>query len=350
MLDFELPSRLTREMPIDTLFQLGTSPPSFSFLYSFQQLSIEQTVHGADRQFRKAAVQRISNLDSEQPLRSCLRILENSSKMLPRYESSEYTEDKNSFPIFDDSRTIRIEKMTASTTTVTQKQGKKKVCFADSKGYQLSTIRIMDGPSDTPPVLNHNLLKEVIQNERAEPNHPFTYVPDFEQPASNYLDFRDRLEKNNVCLENVVIRDNLTIMGTVKVRNISYEKSVKIRVSFDEWKSFRDIPASYVFASCNLGEETGACASSDKYDTFSFQFDLPPNLAGRAAYFCICYSCNQTIFWDNNKEMNYRIISLQEKETSEHQRMVNHYQTLSGEYPWTDVSFYHLADKERPYW
>lgn len=354
MLAFQQPSfQVSREMPIDTFRQLGTSPPSFNFFYSFQRLSLNSSVHSTSMHLATNTGQSVSKVDLDLPRRSCLRILDKSSEVVSFCESSEFTEDKHSLPVFDETEPCHIdEKMTALTPDTEKHQklkpGKKKVCFADSKGLRLHTVRIMDGPSDTPPLLNVNLFKEVIQNERAEPNHPYTYVPDFDQPASNYLDFRERLERNNVCLENVMIKDNIRIMGTVKVRNISFEKSVKIRVTFDEWKTFRDVPASYVFPSCNLGEEK--VGASDKYDTFSFHFDLPPNLGGRAAYFCISYMCNQTTFWDNNKDINYRIISLQEKETSEHERMVNHYQNLSGEYPWTDVSFYNLADNERPYW
>lgn len=345
-----------REMPVDTLYQLGTSPPSINLFYSFRHLTI-RTSQGMQEPVTKTLHQNVGKSDIEQPLRSCLRILDKPKEMVSSYQSYTIPNDTNDDVIFHQTppplRTKDKRSSSSSSSSVAEKldilkPNKKKVSFADSKGLKLHTIRVMDGPSDSPPLLSINLFKDVIQDERAEPNHPYHYVPDFDQPASDYLDFRDRLEKNNVCLENVMIKDNLTIMGTAKVRNIAFEKSVKIRVTFDKWKTYRDIPAVYVFPATH-GEEQGA-STSDKYDTFSFQFDLPPNLGGRAAHFCVCFVCNGKTFWDNNKNINYRIISLQEKETSEHDRMVSHYESLSGDYPWTDVSFYNLADKERPYW
>ena len=34
--------------------------------------------------------------------------------------------------------------------------------------------------------------------------------------------------------------------GTIKVKNITFEKGVNVRLSIDEWESHEDIPASYV--------------------------------------------------------------------------------------------------------
>lgn len=220
---------------------------------------------------------------------------------------------------------------------------KKRVSFADAKGYSLHTVKYMDGPSNMPPKLRIHLLQDVIQNVEAKPTHPYMYVPAFEQPASNYLQFRDRLDKELVCLENVLLKDNITVVGTVKVKNISFEKSVVVRATFDDWKTHRDITGSYVFP-------TQASNSHDKYDTFSFELDILPNQGGKSFEFCICYKVNEKSLWDNNRGNNYKIITEREKDCEQHKEQTS-YHNLSGGHSYGQFSYWQVeSNEERPYW
>lgn len=220
---------------------------------------------------------------------------------------------------------------------------KKKVSFADAQGYSLQTVKFMDGPSNMPPKLSIHLLDDVIQNAEAKPTNPYTYVPDFEQPASNYLEFRKRLESETVCLENVMIKDNITVVGTIKVKNISFEKSVFIRATFDEWETHIDVPGSYVFPS-------QASNSYDKFDTFSFSLDMPPNHGGKSLAFCVCYTANNQSFWDSNHGNNYKIVTDKEKDFVQNQEQVS-LKTLSGGRSYGQFSYWQVAgQEERPYW
>lgn len=58
--------------------------------------------------------------------------------------------------------------------------------------------------------------------------------------------FRQKLETNNVSLENVIVKENDSIVvGTVKVKNVSFHKEVIVRTTWDDWKSQEDIFCTY---------------------------------------------------------------------------------------------------------
>lgn len=139
----------------------------------------------------------------------------------------------------------------------------------------------------------------------------------FSQPASSYLDFRRRLDTGNVSLENVIVRDpDRRIIGTVKVRNVSYDKMVFVRCTDDGWVTHRDTTCNYVRNNARDGGPApfgggGGCPAPSAggvtaiYDTFSFRLLLPdrsPNLE-----FAVCYRGDGFECWDNNSGDNYRL-------------------------------------------
>lgn len=43
-------------------------------------------------------------------------------------------------------------------------------------------------------------------------------------------------------LENVIVKDeDSMVVGTIKVKNVGFEKEVVVRATFDDWKSQQDI-------------------------------------------------------------------------------------------------------------
>lgn len=129
---------------------------------------------------------------------------------------------------------------------------KKRVVFADAKGKSLTEIRIMSEPSNVPPLWSIEFLSHVTQGF-ISPDLNEEWTITFRQPASDYLNFRQKLDSQNVSLENVIIKENDSIVvGTVKVRNISFQKEVIVRSSWDNWKTEQDTfctysPVSFVF-------------------------------------------------------------------------------------------------------
>ncbi|XP_068961060.1 protein phosphatase 1 regulatory subunit 3B [Petaurus breviceps papuanus] len=183
---------------------------------------------------------------------------------------------------------------------VQEKKAKKRVSFADNRGLALTMVKVyseFDDPLDIPFNITE-LLENIVTLTTAECE---SFVLDFEQPSTDYLGFRNRLQTDRVCLENCVLKDKV-LSGTVKVQNLAFEKSVKIRMTFDTWKSFTDFECQYV---------KDTYAGSDR-DTFSFAVSLPEKVQSyERMEFAVCYECSGQTYWDSNRGRNYRIIQAQ---------------------------------------
>lgn len=178
----------------------------------------------------------------------------------------------------------------------TKLKSKKKVVFADDNGKELVHVRVMTEPSYLPPSWSLNFLAQVTQG-LISPVTPEQWTVEFRQPASDYIEFRRKLDSQFVCLENVIVKENESIVvGTIKVRNVSFQKEVIVRTSWDDWKSQEDVFCTYN----TIGAGSGAYIL---YDTFSFKITLPP--ASRKLEFCVCYRYDNIEHWDNNNNKNY---------------------------------------------
>jgi len=167
----------------------------------------------------------------------------------------------------------------------------RRVSFADSLGYDLESIRIMSEGIDTPPkLLNCNVSNS--SNSKQPSLRPL-----FAQPITDYNDYLRRLSSDCVCLESLDINEK-AMRGLVKVRNIDYTKSVKIRYTADNWRSCEELECYY------LNPAFGA-AKTSIYDTFHFQLSIDERWS--SFEFCISYKCKGEQFWDNNNGANYRL-------------------------------------------
>ncbi|XP_072387926.1 protein phosphatase 1 regulatory subunit 3C isoform X1 [Diabrotica undecimpunctata] len=189
---------------------------------------------------------------------------------------------------------------------------KKKVVFADDKGMSLTHVRVMTEPSNVPPLWSYRFLAEVTQGLNADPVGQIdTWEITFPQPASDYVAFRKRLDTNNVTLENVIIKEaEDSILGTVKVRNLSFHKEVFVRCSTNDWKNYEDCFCTYVPNNMNTNINV-------LYDTFSFKIPLPNNT--KKLEFCACFKCDGKEYWDNNYNKNYVLL----KKSSLHRSLSN---------------------------
>ncbi|XP_036407886.1 protein phosphatase 1 regulatory subunit 3C-B [Megalops cyprinoides] len=178
-------------------------------------------------------------------------------------------------------------------------KGKKRVVFADSKGMSLTAIHVFSEFEEDPlSELQFDLSDLEDATVGLKISKEKSWILDFPQPAADYLDFRNRLKRSSVCLENCTLQER-SLAGTVKVRNISFEKSVHIRITFESWKSFTDV-------ACTFMNNVYGCPDTD---TFSFVIDLPTSVpADEQVEFCICYKAQDQTYWDNNDEKNYRLI------------------------------------------
>lgn len=183
-----------------------------------------------------------------------------------------------------------------------QTKRKKSVVFADSKGMSLTAIHVfsrfdedavMAGLSDLQFDVS-DLENSPVYLKMSSVRH---LALDFKQPASDYLDFRNRLLKNCVCLENCSLQER-RLTGTVKVRNLCFEKSVQVRVTFDSWKSYTDVDGTFM-------NNVYSCQDTD---TFAFMFELPAFVPPQnRVEFCVCFKNQDVTHWDNNDGKNYRL-------------------------------------------
>ncbi|KAM8744378.1 protein phosphatase 1 regulatory subunit 3B [Acanthopagrus schlegelii] len=173
---------------------------------------------------------------------------------------------------------------------------KKQVTFADHRGLSLTRVKVFsqfNDPIDIP--LN---IQEMLSSALSLTAEEDKLVLDFSQPSSDYLCFRQSLERNYVCLEHCLLKDK-AIEGTVKVKNLSFKKSVKLRVTFDTWTSHTDVDCVYM-------KDTYPSSYSD---TFSFHVSLPAELQPHEhVEFAVCYEVDGRQYWDSNQGSNYRVV------------------------------------------
>lgn len=192
---------------------------------------------------------------------------------------------------------------------------KKRVVFADDRGRPLTQVRVMSEPSNVPPLWTTayvaGLTRSLQHSSKEDPNAAQDSAPawqvTFPQPASDYLAFRRKLDQGNVSLENVIVRESeQCVVGTVKVRNLAYDKEVVVRASSDSWSTHEDVHCTYV-------EQPGAPVLV-LYDTFRFRLTLP--VASHVVEFCVRYRTDSKESWDNNEGNNYVIRKRQESRAS----------------------------------
>jgi protein phosphatase 1 regulatory subunit 3A/B/C/D/E len=220
-------------------------------------------------------------------------------------------------------------------------------------------VRVMTEPSNVPPAFSFQFLAQVTKGISAEVV-PEPWEVTFQQPASDYLDFRKRLDSEKVSLENVIVRESEDIVvGTVKVRNIAYHKEVFIRSTSDDWKTHEDAYCTYV-----SNNTATSAAAYVLYDKFSFRLTLPPR--SRRVEFCVCFRCEGTEYWDSNCGKNYVLLkksSSNEEESLLHKTRRIKTDNVPLETPirctdavhakldsWSEFASWNHLDNSSPYW
>lgn len=178
-------------------------------------------------------------------------------------------------------------------------RAKKRVVFADSKGLSLTAIHTFSEVQEHPSWdLQFDLIGLESITSNLKLHEEKNLILDFPRPSADYLDFRNRLQKNLVCLENCSLQEKV-LSGTVKVKNVSFEKKVHVRITFDTWKTYTDMACVYM----------NNIYGDSENDTFSFTIDLPPAIPSQEKIeFCISYQSGERTFWDNNEGQNYKIL------------------------------------------
>ncbi|XP_066257593.1 glycogen-binding subunit 76A isoform X2 [Euwallacea similis] len=184
---------------------------------------------------------------------------------------------------------------------------KKIVRFADVLGLDLADVRTFLDEIPKVPKSAYNDLSDVdlsdssdlslstITNKFHGIRADRILMPLFEQPSGT-PNFLDQVRDQQVCLENALVDDPIlfSIKGTVRVRNLDFNKSVHIRYSLDSWKTYADVQATYLTNSCD--------GFSDR---FAFTLYAHTLTIGQKLEFACRFQCKGCQYWDNNKGRNY---------------------------------------------
>lgn len=183
---------------------------------------------------------------------------------------------------------------------------KKIVRFADALGLDLADVRTFLDELPSVPKSAYNDLRASsdldVRNAAptrllgAAPTASATsLVPMFKQPGIAH-NFVERTRDQNVCLEKAVAGSQpmCSISGSVRVRNIDFHKSVYVRYTLDNWRTFGEVQAVYVPDSCD--------GFSDQFSFIIYLYELPTSHRVELA---IRYHCSGAIYWDNNSGANY---------------------------------------------
>jgi hypothetical protein len=95
--------------------------------------------------------------------------------------------------------------------------------------------------------------------------------------------------------------DRDTLVGTVVVQNMSFQKLVVAHFTLDCWKTTSELVAQYAKDIQGL--------SSAGYDRFTFRMELSDiaDIDKKSLLLCVRYNVNGKDHWDNNNSMDYNI-------------------------------------------
>lgn len=175
-------------------------------------------------------------------------------------------------------------------------KSKKMVRFADSFGFDLEKVKIITNKSFdwTPSQFEGDTLSDSLFGDEIRTNvvsKPFlVLIPLFGLKQKHQISEIIKLDEFKFDHENAIIK------CIIKVKNISFQKRVFARISFNLWQTFADLDAIYVRSS-----------SSQDADYFGFCVVIPRNLKITRIEFAVCLKIERDLtFWDNNGGENYK--------------------------------------------
>ncbi|KAL1305894.1 hypothetical protein AAFC00_004040 [Neodothiora populina] len=144
---------------------------------------------------------------------------------------------------------------------------------------------------------------ETYDSEVEYPFEPRASKADWTIKLANFPEDTYERKSKPVRVERLILSsDTKTLVGTVAVVNIAFEKLVVARFTLDYWKTTSEVRADYD-NDVRRQNPTDGC---DRF-TFSIRLADQANLENKTLLLCIKYATNGQDFWDNNDNMNYQI-------------------------------------------
>ena len=254
---------------------------------------------------RSSLIEKLKNLE-EALNRNTQRKSELKSQ--PHLLSSEKTDNRNATESQDSNEGAKATKKSILKIHQTLKisaehhKSNKSVRFLDSAGMPLVKVKQFDEAQELLDKIKseESKLSASLSKKSGQEIKPL-FKCAFDQPAADYLKFRQCLDQKFVSLENVDIQGSRLISGTIKVKNICFEKKVFVRITFNSWNSSSDIVCAYI---------PSGSAGASIYDTFRFQAEIPMSWYDHHRIeFCVCFAHDGLEHWDSNNGVNYSIVS-----------------------------------------
>ncbi|KGK36248.1 hypothetical protein JL09_g4603, partial [Pichia kudriavzevii] len=135
---------------------------------------------------------------------------------------------------------------------------------------------------------------------------------DLDLSEFSMISYRDQIDcEVPVFVERCFLNLHKTkVIGQIAVKNISFDKSVKVRYTYDNWNTVINVDAEYTSDIPRVLKRAG-------YDRFVFELSTPFLISmffqknsyrsEPAIYFCIQYTSGNQEFWDNNHSKNYTL-------------------------------------------
>ena len=189
----------------------------------------------------------------------------------------------------------------------TKRKTAKSVRFADACGSKLLRIKFYD-PN---PKINFDALdssdyffnynsNSYDNNNRARKVEK-TWLPLFFLSPNNAALVK-KASEHNIQLESLAI-NGFQVSGSILVVNLSFEKEVWLRFSFNNWSTYHEIKSHYS-ASVTHNDLSHHTVPVDR---FIFQNEFMTSADMDKCSFCLRFEGPRGEFWDNNEGLNYSL-------------------------------------------
>lgn len=177
---------------------------------------------------------------------------------------------------------------------------RKKVRFADDEGGRLETLHIYKVPCREETEENRT------EHQNADDGDGGVDTNKVKQHVSHYkiVYNEDKLLEKGISVIAYGIIAQQSLFGAIEVKNITFDKNVFARVTTDDWKTSKDVPAKF-----SRHHENG------KSDRFFFVAPLDDkffNDIESELKFAACYKLYDNDFWDNNNGDNFSFLEDEE--------------------------------------
>ncbi|KAG8664122.1 hypothetical protein FPOAC2_10333 [Fusarium poae] len=181
-------------------------------------------------------------------------------------------------------------------------------------------------PTDPPVTVKSEpqLMRGVHEGSARKPPSPIASLHIIRSPPTRWevicsTTVSKITEKTTVKLERLwVSADESSFLGSVAVANLTEEKSVTCRFTFDRWETISEVRAHYAGS-------LPVTSHQAELDRFLFTLKLPNVALVRPGintfHCCIRYIVNGQEFWDNNNGLDYQV-SFRRKEPSKDMKTI----------------------------